>query len=84
VRYITLREVLELHRRVMEAAAGVPWVRDLGALESALAQPRMTFGSEDLYTDVIEKACALGFSIILNHPFVDGNKRTATSRWNCF
>jgi death on curing protein len=76
VRYVTLRETLELHRRVMAVAASVPSVRDLGALESALAQPRMTFGSEDLYPDVIEKACALGFSMIQNHPFVDGNKRT--------
>jgi death on curing protein len=76
VRVVTLREALELHRRVMEAAAGVPAVRDLGALESALAQPRMTFGSEDLYPDLIEKACALGFSMIQNHPFVDGNKRS--------
>jgi len=76
VRVVTLREALELHRRVMEAAASVPAVRDLGALESALAQPRMTFGSEDLYPDLIEKACALGFSMIQNHPFVDGNKRS--------
>ena len=76
MRYVTLREALELHRRVLAAVGGVPSVRDLGALESALAQPRMTFGSEDLYPDLTEKACALGFSMIQNHPFVDGNKRT--------
>jgi len=47
----------------------------LNALESALAQPHMTFGGEDLYPTLIEKAAALSFSLIKNHPFVDGNKR---------
>ena len=50
-------------------------MRDLAGLESAAAQPRMSFGGEDLYPDAIEKAVALGFSLIRNHPFVDGNKR---------
>ncbi|WP_233744311.1 type II toxin-antitoxin system death-on-curing family toxin [Leptodesmis sichuanensis] len=45
-------------------------------LESAIAQPRMTFDGEELYPSLIEKAAALGFSIFMNHPFVDGNKRT--------
>jgi death on curing protein len=44
-------------------------------LESAIAQPRMIFGGEELYATVVEKAAALGFSLIMNHPFVDGNKR---------
>ena len=51
-------------------------VRDLNALESALAQPRMTFGGQELYPTIVEKAATLGFSFIKNHPFVDGNKRT--------
>jgi death-on-curing protein len=50
-------------------------LRDLGALESAIAQPRQTFGGEDLYPALAGKAAALGFSLIQNHPFVDGNKR---------
>lgn len=50
-------------------------VRDLRALESALAQPRMTFGGQDLYPELADKAAALGYSLIQNHPFVDGNKR---------
>ena len=50
-------------------------LRDLAALESALAQPRMAFGDTDLYTSLEEKAAALGYSLISNHPFVDGNKR---------
>jgi len=75
VRYLTLGEVLELHRRVVAETGGATALRDLGALESAVAQPRMTFGGEDLYPDLPAKAAALGFSLIRNHPFVDGNKR---------
>ena len=51
-------------------------IRDVGLLESAIAQPRMTFGGVELYSGLLEKAAWLGFSIIMNHPFVDGNKRT--------
>ncbi len=75
MRYLTLGEVLELHRRVVAETRGATALRDLGALESAVAQPRMTFGGEDLYPDLPAKAAALGFSLIRNHPFVDGNKR---------
>jgi death on curing protein len=46
----------------------------MGALESAISQPRMTFGGEELYPTIIEKASALGFSIVMNHPFLDGKK----------
>lgn len=51
-------------------------IRDLGLLESAIAQPQMTFGGKELYPNLIDKSAALGFSIIMNHPFIDGNKRT--------
>lgn len=77
MRYLTLREVLEIYQRVMHQSGGLVGVRDLGALESAVAQPRMTFDGEELYSTIVEKAAALGFSLIQNHPFVDGNKRTA-------
>ena len=50
-------------------------LRDVNGLESAVAQPLMTFGGEDLYPTLVEKASALGFSLIKNHPFLDGNKR---------
>jgi death-on-curing protein len=76
IRYLTLIEVLELHRKILEQSGGASGIRDMGLLESAIAQPRMTFGGEDLYPSLLEKAAALGFSIILNHPFIDGNKRT--------
>ncbi len=75
MRYISLSEVLELHRRIIEESGGSTGVRDLGGLESAIAQPRMTFGGRDLYPALIEKAAALCFSLVQNHPFIDGNKR---------
>jgi len=74
-RFISLAEVLDLYGRVLLAGGGSSAIRDLGALESALAQPRASFGNEDLYPTLAEKASALGFSLIRNHPFVDGNKR---------
>lgn len=82
--YLTLAEVLSLHSRLMEQSAGDLGIRDLGLLESAVAQPRMTFGNEDLYPTILDKAVALGFSIIMNHPFVDGNKRTGHAAMETF
>jgi len=84
MRYLTLIEVLNLHRQIIEQSGGALGVRDLGALESALAQPRMTFGGEDLYPTLVDKAAAVGFSIIMNHPFVDGNKRTGHAAMETF
>lgn len=75
MRYLTVSEVLEIYRRIMEQSGGLVGIRDIGALESAVAQPRMTFGGEELYPTIVEKAAALGFSLIQNHPFTDGNKR---------
>jgi death-on-curing protein len=84
MRFLTLIEVLELHRRIIEQSGGAFGIRDVGLLESAIAQPRMTFGGEDLYPSLLEKAAALGFSIIMNHPFVDGNKRTGHAATETF
>ena len=84
MRYLTLVEVLNLHHQVIEQSRGALGIRDLGLLESALAQPRMTFGGEELYPSVLDKAVALGFSIIMNHPFVDGNKRTGHAAMETF
>lgn len=84
IRYLTLIEILELHRRILKQSGGVFGIRDMGLLESAIAQPRMTFGGEDLYSSLLEKAAALGFSIIMNHPFVDGNKRTGHAETEVF
>lgn len=75
MRYLSLDEILELHRILLEQFGGAAGVRDLGALESAVVQPLMAFGGEDLYPTVADKAAALAFSLVMNHPFVDGNKR---------
>jgi death-on-curing protein len=82
--YLTLAEVLELHRQVIEHSGGAQGIFDLRALESALAQPHMTFDGEELYPSLVEKASALGFSVIKNHPFVDGNKRTGHAAMETF
>ena len=75
MRYLTLGEVVELHQRLVAQTGGATSVRNLGALESAVAQPRMTAGGMEAYPTLAAKAAALGFSLIRNHPFVDGNKR---------
>ena len=84
MRYLTLSEVFEIYRRIMERSGGTVGIHSLGALESALAQPRLTFGGEELYPTIVEKAAALGFSLIKNHPFVDGNKRTGHAAMETF
>ncbi len=75
MRYLSLPEVLELHRRLIDVTGGSRGLRDLGALESAISQPHATFGGSELYPDILTKATALGFSLVMNHPFIDGNKR---------
>ncbi len=73
--YLTVDEVLELHTYLVKRSGGSFGSRDIGALESALAQPQMAFGGKELYPTLEEKAAALAFSLIKNHAFVDGNKR---------
>ena len=84
MRYLTQREVLELHYQIIQQSGGTLGIRDLGLLESAIAQPLMTFDSQELYFSAVEKAGALGFSIIMNHPFIDGNKRTGHAAMEVF
>ena len=84
MRYLELRELLQLHQLLLDQSGGMAGIRDLGALEAALAQPRMTFGGSELYPCVAEKAAALGYSLIKNHPFVDGNKRAGHAAMEVF
>ena len=84
MRYLTLNELLQLHRHLIEQSGGSTGIHSMGALESALAQPHMTFGGQDLYPTLVEKAAALGFSLIRNHPFVDGNKRVGHAAMEVF
>jgi death on curing protein len=76
-RYITPEQVLFLHSRLIDETGGAHGVRDLSMLLSALGRPQATFDGNELYPDVFTKAAALLDSLIRNHPFVDGNKRTA-------
>jgi len=84
MRFLMVGEVLEIYSRVMSQSGGGVGIRDLGALESAVAQPRMTFNGEELYPTIVEKASALGFSLIQNHQFVDGNKRAGHAAMESF
>jgi len=77
IAYLSVAQVLALHRRQLAVFGGSGGLRDRGGLEAAVARPRMTFGGEDLYPDVAAKAAALLHSLVMNHPFVDGNKRVA-------
>jgi death on curing protein len=75
--FITKSTVLNIHVRQIERFGGTPGVRDEGLLESALAQPQATFGGELLHPTIAAQAAAYLYHIAMNHPFIDGNKRSA-------
>lgn len=83
-KYPTLDEVVAIHFRVTEKTGGSQGVRDWDLLASALGRPQATFGGEDLYLDILLKAAALIQSLSSNHPFMDGNKRTALATLEYF
>jgi death-on-curing protein len=84
MRYLSLREILELHDKIIEISGGAKGIRDIHALESAINQPRLTFNRTDLYPDILTKAAALCFFLVMNHPFVDGNKRIGHAAMETF
>lgn len=73
--YLGIEQVLHIHRVQVSRFGGSKGLRDRGSLESAIARPQMTFGGEDLYPEIADKAAALMHSLVMNHPFIDGNKR---------
>lgn len=75
-RYLTLDVVIAIHDDLIRRYGGSFGIRDIGLLHSALARPQASFGGEDLYPSIHEKAAALFHSLMFNHAFVDGNKRT--------
>lgn len=75
--FLTLAEVLKIHSNQIENYGGTDGVRDIALLESALAQPEAGFGGHWLHKDLYEMASAYAFHLCKNHPFLDGNKRTA-------
>jgi len=79
IEYLTSHTILEIHEDQIAVYGGAPGVRDLGMLESAVFRPQSGY-----YRDVIEEAAALWESLSGNHPFVDGNKRTAVAAMYTF
>jgi death-on-curing protein len=84
MRYLFLEEILALHEKVIANSGGSFGLSDRRALESAIAQPGMAFGDQDLYPSIAEKTAALGHSLIQNHPFLDGNKRIGHAAMEVF
>lgn len=84
ITYLTLDQILVLHAEGIRQFGGSPGVRDLGLVDSAVSQPRATFGGIDLYPGLAEKAGALGFALVSNHGFIDGNKRIAYAATDVF
>ena len=74
--YLTSAQVLFIHKRVIDETGGAQGVRDIHALHASIIRPQMTFEERRLFPDIFAQAAALLHAIILNHPFVDGNKRT--------
>jgi len=74
--FLTLDEIVEIHREMIERYGGSLGVRDIALLESAVAMPQAGFGDQYLHSDLFEMAAAYLFHIVRNHPFIDGNKRT--------
>lgn len=75
MKYLYPKQVLYLYQEIIQQSGGTLGLRDQGLLEAAVYRPQASFGGQDLYPDLFSKTAALGHSIILNHPFVDGNKR---------
>jgi len=73
--YLSVEQLLRLHQMQLRAFGGSAGLRDRAGLEAAAARPQMTFGGEDLYPDLAAKAAALMHSLVMNHAFLDGNKR---------
>ena len=82
--YLTPEQVLFIHYRLIEETSGSHGIRDLALLQSAVERPKATFDNNDLYPDLVTKAVALMHSMIKNHLFVDGNKRTAITSASIF
>lgn len=77
IKFLKLEMILSFHEDQINQYGGNPGIRDQGLLESALAQPEASFGGEYVHKNIFEMAAAYGFHICKNHPFLDGNKRTA-------
>lgn len=77
VKFIPLEDVIFIHEAIIDRVGGKAGIRDFTLLHSAIFRPQASFGGKDLYPSIFDKAAALIHSLLLNHPFNDGNKRTA-------
>jgi death on curing protein len=82
--YLTAEQILFLHARLIEETGGGHGVRDINLILSAVARPQSSFDDQDLYPDIFTKAAALIDSLIRNHAFIDGNKRTGIAAAGLF
>lgn len=82
--YLTNEQVLFIHFLIIKETGGIHGIRDLPLLQSAVSRPMATFDNNDLYPDIFSKAAAIMHSVIKNHPFIDGNKRTAITSASIF
>ena len=82
--FLSVDDVLAIHRRVVSEFGGDPGIRDRGLLDSAVAMPQATFDGQDLHSGAATKAAAYHYHLCANHPFVDGNKRVAVAAAEVF
>ena len=73
---LTIDEITYLHEKLIQKTGGMSGIRDIGMLESAVYSAMQSFGDEEVYPTPIERAARLAYSVTMNHPFMDGNKRT--------
>ena len=73
--FLTLDDIIESHLHQIDTYGGSHGIRDVGLLESAIAQPEASFGGQYLHADIFQMAAAYIYHLVMNHPFVDGNKR---------
>jgi len=78
MKQISKEQIISMHRHLIAVSGGSDKIRDEGLLDSALNAPFQTFSGIKLYPSVLEKASRLGYGLIKNHPFADGNKRIGT------
>lgn len=84
MKYLTTPQVLAIHDQMVKRFRGSHGVRDIGLVESAVERPLTSYDGQDLYVTIFEKAAALLQSLLKNHPFVDGNKRSALTSAGIF
>lgn len=78
MKVLSKRQILLLHSMLVAQSGGMDGLRDEGLLDAAINMPLQTFGGQELYPTILEKAARLGYGLIRNHPFLDGNKRIGT------